>query len=435
MPLIVSLRERVDSEVRLQARGQADVVAATASDLLAPKRPAELQRLVRTAGENVRGRVIVTDRAGTVLADSAGTGQVGADYSQRPEIARALRGASSQEVRSSATLRTDVLATAVPILKAGRPFGAVRVTQDVAAVTRSVNRVTVGLILIGALVLLIGLAAGAVVARQIVRPVRRLEDAARRVAAGDFDTEVRVEGSSEQRTLARSFNEMTARIGQLLQVQREFVADASHQLRTPLTGLRLRLEEARAASTEPAVQAEIDAGLAEVDRLSGMVRELLLLSEASERRPPEEPVDLGGAARAAAGRWRAAAAEAGTALQVHVDARAGAVACAGSDVDRIADVLVENAIRYAGPGATVVVAALPGVLEVRDDGVGLAAGEESEVFERFHRGRAGRRTPGGTGLGLPIARELARRWGADISLSSEPGRGVAARLEGLERVR
>ena len=424
----------MNSEVRLQARGQADVVAATTSDLLRPSRRADLQRLVRTTGQNVRGRVIVTNVVGTVLADSAGSDQVGADYSARPEIAVALRGTSSQAIRSSATLGADVLATAVPVLVTGRPAGAVRITQDVAAVNRSLNRATAGLVLIGVLVLLIGLAAGAVVAGQIARPVRRLEAAARRVASGDFDTQARVEGSTEQRTLARSFNEMTDRIGRLLQLQREFVADASHQLRTPLTGLRLRLEEARAITPEPAAQAEIDSALDEVDRLAEMVRELLFLSEASEGRPPEEQIDLAEAAWSAADRWRSAAEDVGVALQVHTDPRAGAVVSASIDVDRIADVLVENAIRYAGPGATVTVAALPGSFEVRDDGPGLAAGEETEVFERFHRGRSGRRTPGGTGLGLPIARELARRWGADVTLTSRPEGGATARLEGLVRV-
>jgi len=435
VPLVVSLRERVDSEVRLQARGQADVVSATASDLLTPSDRTDLTRLVNTASQNVRGRVLITDYAGIVLADSAGSARVGADYSTRPEIAASLRGRSSQQVRYSATLDADVLATGVPIIKAARPAGAVRITQDVAAVNRSLDRATAGLILIGVLVLLIGLAAGAVVAGQIARPVRRLEAAARRVAAGDFETKALIEGSSEQRTLARSFNEMTDRIGRLLRLQREFVADASHQLRTPLTGLRLRLEEARAMTPEPAVHAEIDSALGEVDRLSEIVRELLLLSEASESRPAQESIDLGNSAKSAVDRWYAAAAAADVDLQIELDPAAGVVSAATSDINRIIDVLIENAILYCGAGTKVVVAALPGVIEVRDDGPGLAEGEEAKVFERFHRGRAGRQTPGGTGLGLPIARELARRWGADVTLHGRPQGGTTARLEGFAKVR
>ncbi len=93
------------------------------------------------------------------------------------------------------------------------------------------------------MVLLLGIVAGALIAQQIARPIRRLDGAARRVAEGDLDTTVAVEGSTEQRSLARTFNEMTQRIKRLLRVQQDFVADASHQLRTPLTGLRLRLED------------------------------------------------------------------------------------------------------------------------------------------------------------------------------------------------
>jgi hypothetical protein len=119
VPLALNLRDRVDSEVRAQARSQADVVAATASDLLGRSLRASLQRLAATAAGSVSGRVLVVDRQGTVLADSAGRGELGSDYSLRPEIAVALRGDAYQRQRHSDTLNSEILATAVPILRGG----------------------------------------------------------------------------------------------------------------------------------------------------------------------------------------------------------------------------------------------------------------------------------------------------------------------------
>ena len=113
---------------------------------------------------------------------------------------------------------------------------------------------------------------------------------------------VPIEGSREQREVGGAFNEMTARVQRMVDAQRDFVADASHQLRTPLTGLRLRLEEAAATADGPAAE-QVEGALEEVDRLSGVVTELLVLSEAGAARPPDAATDLLAAARRACERW------------------------------------------------------------------------------------------------------------------------------------
>jgi signal transduction histidine kinase len=433
VPLAVSLRDRVDSEVRGQARSQADVVAATASELLDPGQRAGLRRLVRISAGSVRGRVIVVDRRGRLLADSAGV-PVGRNYANRPEVRAALRGRGEQITRDSRTLGAEILATAVPVLEHGRTTGAVRVTQSVSAVNHAVRTSILDLAALAGVVLLLGLVAGALIAQQIARPIRRLDRAARGVAAGDLDTTVAIEGSTEQRSLARAFNEMTQRIKRLLRVQQDFVADASHQLRTPLTGLRLRLEGlADRLRGDRSTAGELDAAMGEIDRLALIVDELLILSRAGEHELPGERVDLADAAGRAVERWRSTALERGIDLEAKNDGVPAAAWCARPDLDRSIDALVENALRYAPPDSIVTIAAEPGRLAILDEGPGLAPGEEEAVFERFSRGSAGREGPSGTGLGLPIARELTRQWGGDVTLSNRGGDGLRAVIEVPER--
>ncbi|MFM9164902.1 MAG: sensor histidine kinase [Solirubrobacterales bacterium] len=426
VPLGVSLRDRVDAEIRLEARTQAETVAARAASLLSPPRTRELEALARNASVVVGGRVLIVGRQGRVLADSAGFAETGSRYGTRPEIAAALAGDPGQEIRRSQDLGQEILATAVPVYSRTRPSGAVRVTQSVNDVNEAIRRSWLGLALIGALVIGLGLIAGLVIARLIAGPIVRLDGAARRVADGDLEVRAMVEGSSEQKTLARSFNTMTERLTVLLDSQREFVADASHQLRTPLTGLRLRIEEMRADASAAREKENADAALAEVDRLSLIVDELLELSRAGEAPPPDARADLDRAVVEAGERWKGAAAGAGCRLAVEPGG-GGEVRCHATELDRILDILLENAVAYA-PGEPVEISSAPGSVTVSDRGPGLQGQRPAELFERFRRGQASRGGPTGTGLGLAIALELAERWGASLELSDGPDGGMAAVL-------
>ncbi|HSO98609.1 MAG TPA: ATP-binding protein [Solirubrobacteraceae bacterium] len=426
VPLAANLNARVGAEVRTQAQAQADLVAATAADLLAPARRRELGALVQNAAISLRGRVLIVNATGGVLVDSAGPAQIGSSYESRPEILAALGGRQIQVQRVSKTLGQEILATAVPMIRNGRPVGAVRVTQSVAAVGRAVRNSELGLGLIALIVLALGSSAAALIAAQVARPLGRLERVARQVAAGDLSARAQVEGSSEQRSLGRSFNEMTDRIVRLLNVQREFVADASHHLRTPLTGLRLRLEAAQAVGDNPASAAELDAALAEVDRLAHTVGELLVLSRAGEREPAGAKLDLADVVSTASERWQAAADTRGILLEHEPGAQRAVAWAARPDVERALDALLENALNYSPPGSTITIVSRPGHIEVRDRGPGLAAGEHEVVFERFHRGQASIGGPAGDGLGLAIARELTREWRGNVVIEDRAGGGSVA---------
>jgi signal transduction histidine kinase len=428
VPLAINTANRTDSEIRAQASAQADLLAVAAAEEL-DEGSAALVPLVDTVANAVRGRVIIVDRRGRLVADSESEPR-GTDFSTRPEIEQALAGDRFQERRESTDLGMEILATAAPMILGDEIVGAVRITQSTEAQSRAVLDSVSGLVLIGLIVLGIGLIAAVVVAGQLSEPMREMTRSTRRIAAGDLDERVEPSGSSEQVALAHSFNEMTERLAEALRSQREFVADASHQLRTPITGLRLRLEEARAmlgvGGAEPSADAtdEIDAATREIDRLSQVVTEMLTLSRIGERRSRPIPIDLGRLAADALGRWRGEAAQRRIALRMSGEASDPAL-CPIEDAERALDALIENAIRYSPERTTVEVRVAEGEIVVADQGPGVPADEVEAVFERFHRGSSGRAGPRGTGLGLAIARGLARSWGGDVNL--EPGRSGGTR--------
>ena len=152
-------------------------------------------------------------------------------------------------------------------------------------------------------------------------------------------------GSTEQQEVATAFNDMTGRLGRSLTAQREFVANASHQLRTPLTGLRLRLEAAAAKSDQPAVRDELAAAEHETERLARLLSELLTLA-GSASDPPPEPVDVADAAAAACERWRAPAERSGHELSID-EGDPVEVCSSTEDLAAMLDNLIENSLHYS----------------------------------------------------------------------------------------
>ena len=307
VPLTLNVSRRVDAEVKAQAAAEAQLVAASASGRMDDQR--ELRALADEAGDELGGRVIVVDQAGRLQADSAGLES--GSYRDRPEIRTALvEGRIVQGRRFSETLGESLLFTAVPIVSGERRVGAVRVTQSVTAIDRRVRRDVLGLVGIGLIALVLGLAFAWLLAGTLARPLQHLADAARRVEAGDLAARAEPEGSSEHREVAHAFNDMTDRLGQVLEAQREFVANASHQLRTPLTGLRLRLEAA-SLKAGPELGAELEAAEREVERLARLLTALLTLAREGDRPPARATVSLADAVEAARSRWSERAAQNG----------------------------------------------------------------------------------------------------------------------------
>jgi signal transduction histidine kinase len=426
VPLVLNVSRRVDAEVKAQAAAEAQLVAASASGGLQGGATRDLQRIAQEAGRESGGRVIVVNRNGRILADSAG--QQG-NYRDRPEILAALDGGIAQGRRFSETLNESLLYTAVPIVVGNDVGGAVRVTQSVDAIDRRVRRDVLGLVGIGLIALILGLAFAWFLAGTLARPLQRLAATARRVEAGDLGARADPEGSREHREVAHAFNDMTDRLEHVLDAQREFVANASHQLRTPLTGLRLRLEAA-SLKAGPELSEELDAAEREVDRLARLLTALLTLATEGDRPPARGAVTVAEALERARDRWEDRGMQSGHRLRLQ---RGDLSVAAVSDEDLaiMLDNLIENALVYSPDGGTVTLrCGREGdeiVVGIEDEGPGLRAGEEEHVFERFARGNSGQATHG-TGLGLAIVSTLARRWGGSARIANRPEGGARAEI-------
>jgi signal transduction histidine kinase len=438
IPLALNIEQRATREfeagvlsnaVLLAARINDDVPRSGTDPSRTPTPPAAIARIVGKTARSVRPaiRFVVTDQLGRVLADSAGALPVGSPFgSTRREFVVALSkpgGTIDITHRYSRPLRQDLLLIAVPVVHNHEAIGVVRASEPTGTLAARVHRIWVGLAGIGVAVLVVGLSLAWLLATTLARPVRRLEDAAARLGSGQLDARAEAGGPKEIATLARSFNAMASALSANIAAQRGFLANASHQLRTPLTGLKLRLEDiARQGGpqAEQALKAE-----AEADRLNELVDGLLVLARASSAPTAAASLDLSALVRAARERWDQAAAHAGKHLESEAPDGTLAIRADQADLGHILDNLIENAIRYTPRGTAIVVRAGragDGVtLSVRDDGPGIPAADRAQVFERFYRGTSGVRTGPGSGLGLAIVSECVQRWGGTIELLDGPG--------------
>lgn len=420
VPLAFNLTARGLTELESVSLVAAQQIAATLdrSDLDEPG-------TLASAMERAEGyeQIVILDGDGTVVADSTERDLgLAFDNAQRPEVRAALAGEPLAERRFSDTLGREILVAAAPIWQEDEVVGAVRVTRDAQDVTETARRTTIALAIVGGAALLGGVVIAFALAGSLTRPLQRLVAAARRLGAGDLSARAgEISGPKEVVALAHSFDEMGDRLERTVTAQREFVANASHQLRTPLTGMKLRLESAIADAPDELTRRQLEAAERETDRLAGIVDRLLVLARRIEDSSPTT-VDLAEAAGRAVERWRDRAGVAGSTIEA-AGSNTRAVADP-SDVDQILDALLDNAVSYA-PGPIEIETAVrdgSALLSVTDHGDGIPEQDLERVTERFYRGRGA--PPGGSGLGLSIATELAAATGGTLELERPPDGGT-----------
>ncbi|MEO5679988.1 MAG: histidine kinase dimerization/phospho-acceptor domain-containing protein [Acidimicrobiales bacterium] len=255
----------------------------------------------------------------------------------------------------------------------------------------------------------VAVALAVVVARRLVRPLSGLAAASARIGAGDFSVRADRCGIAEADAVADALNATASRIDELLDAERSFSANASHQLRTPLTAIGLHLEEL-VASADPEVRRVAATALAEAHRLEHTIEDLLAFARRG-RIGPRQDVDIARLVAERAPSWQQQAAAAGRHVVVRSEPGCWALASKPT-VAQSLDALVENSLRHGAGAVTVSARVRRGYAEivVADQGRGIPAGSEVRIFERHLS------LGGGSGVGLALARALIQSDGGRLDL-------------------
>ena len=396
--------------------------------------PAELQSLLRRYEHEADDRVVIVDAAGRRVASSEPRAEPERDHDELgpPEIARALDGHESAGSRYSRELGGDVWYSAVPVKSGTTVVGAVRVTRPLAPVQHRIRDNWLLLAAIGGGVLAVVSIVSLLVARSVTRPLGDLGRAASRLGGGDLDSRAPVPtGPAEVRLLAEEFNTTAVRLEELVGAQRTFVADASHQLRTPLAALRLRLENLE-SEVDAGGADDVDGARAEVERLSRLVDGLLTLARAEQGTAALTDVDVAAVMAGRRDAWLAFAAERSVQLEADVEADTWARA-RPEHLEQVLDNLLNNALDVAPAGSTVALSAARHrdrvELRVVDAGPGMSAEDRARAFDRFWRSPGSPSENGGFGLGLAIVRQLVNADGGTVELRSVDTGGLEAVIE------
>ena len=382
-------------------------------------------------------RYAFEEQVEVVVADSDAVAVIGSDetrlgenMSNRPEIVTALESGNPQTGnRFSETLGEDLFFVSVPVLSGNDRVGAVRISVLDQIVSDRVDARIRGLLFVALLSLLIASAVAWLFARTVTQPLRRLEATTDRLAGGDLSARaVEADGPGEIRALAGSFNSMASRLEQLVERQRAFAGTASHQLRTPLTALRLRLEQvAMQTGDDPELSSAVDSALQETDRLHRMIEGLLALSRADDAAVGPVDVDVSTIVEERGEHWRPLADERAVAISVNVP-RGVLVSAVPGAVEQIVDNLVDNALEASPRGATLTMSVVVGEahveLHVIDEGPGMDAEQRARAFERFWRAEGA--PVGGSGLGLAIVQQLVAAGDGTVELRDGPTGGIDA---------
>jgi signal transduction histidine kinase len=419
VPLGLSMAQRERMSFRDEAADEARTISAAAEEHLSDHHSAATaQRLVEDAGRRGQSAVVYDGSGAVVLS----TGRPNAVHEDTAALARSV-------LRHPGT-RTEQddrwFTTAVPVGEVSDAAGVAVLSSPTAPFEDRIEEMWLRLAAITAGGFAAAVVMSVMLGRWVGRPVLAVTHSAREVGEGSLDARApMVGGPAEVRQLAAAFNTMAARTEALIHGHRAVVADVSHQLRTPLAALRLRLD-LLAADADPVTAAELAGAQEEIARLSRLVDGLLAVARAENAVPRPVPVRVDTVVAERVAAWEPVVGERSIALRARC--RPHLIAYLGrGDLEQVLDNLIANSLDAVPPGGTVTLDGVPHqdsvVLNVIDNGPGMSEKAKESAFRRF-----GNSQSTGSGLGLAIVHRLVTANGGSAALTDTTGGGLTVRL-------
>lgn len=426
VPVAFTLTDQVYGDAENAARREAQVAALLLAADDAPSRQA-LARLVDAYQRETSARMDVLSAGRTAVSPLP---QPVAFDDQA--FTTALDGRDYKNWQEAPALGAEGLVLAVPARSAdGKIAGAVRISYPSAPLTKRLWQIWAFRAGLAVAVLAIAAVLGAVLARRLTRPLRDLNDMAGRLRDGDLTARAAETGPPETRTLASTLNTATETIDTLVGSQRKFIGDASHQLRTPLTALRLSLDNIGDEVDDPYVCEDVERATAEVVRMSRLVNGLLALARAESAVAALDQMRITDVITDRFDAWRAAADERDVTLRHDfADPELRALSSPGH-LEQVLDNVLSNALEVS-PDTGVITVRIrksgdKAIIEVIDEGPGMSAADRQRAFDRFWRGK-GLTGRSGSGLGLAIVKQLVSDDGGTVTLDEAETGGLCVRI-------
>jgi len=436
----LKLRDHFEQKISEKLQSNALLVGNILKEDLRQLRHEDIQKRTRTLADELDLRITVIDEHGRVLGDSEKEPSQMEDHIDRPEIIKAMENGFGQSTRPSDTLGYNMKYVAVRVEDGGDILGVVRFSLPLSEVQLQIQLIYRA-VLYGAIVaIVIALTIAYFVSRSITSPIRQMQEIAQQIAKGDFSAKVKIGSKDELGELAKSLNTMADKLQQKMEnlkqmdrMKTDFVANVSHELKTPLTLIKGYIEtlEDKAINDKDKARKFISIIKEHADRLENIINDLLSLSELelSRRCIEKTDCDLKSLIDEVALGFGHALARKNQVLNVNSQGNDLRIKADRDKIEQVFVNLIDNAIKYTQEAGTIEISIRDQqdavTVTVQDNGIGIPKEHIDRVFERFYRvDKARSRELGGTGLGLGIAKHVVLAHNGEIHIESRVSKGT-----------